>query len=233
MSTELAILGALSRRDLHGYQLKKELDTLVGHLGVLSFGSLYPALRRLERTGAVVKVPGPTAGRTAPPTPDTGHAAADTGLTGVRTLRFGPGRPSLARTSPARRKVFRITDAGRAALAELLSDPAAVEGREFVLWLVFAGALPAPTRVALLELRRRTLDAVLAGLGQALAAGAPDRWAGLALEHEVARVRTEIDWLDGLLVTERGGLVGSSESSNPAVPLPRGAAATAHGGARP
>ena len=50
---ELAVLGLLSEQPLHGYELKKRLSETLGPLWGISFGSLYPALRRLERSGAI------------------------------------------------------------------------------------------------------------------------------------------------------------------------------------
>lgn len=50
---ELAILGALKERPMHGYELKKRLSYLLGHLWKISYGSLYPALKRLEAKKAV------------------------------------------------------------------------------------------------------------------------------------------------------------------------------------
>jgi len=50
---ELAILGALKEKPMHGYELKKRLSYLLGHLWKISFGSLYPALKRLEAQNAV------------------------------------------------------------------------------------------------------------------------------------------------------------------------------------
>jgi anti-sigma regulatory factor (Ser/Thr protein kinase) len=47
---ELPILGLLQEEPLHGYELKKRLDETLGLWGV-SFGSLYPALARLEAAG--------------------------------------------------------------------------------------------------------------------------------------------------------------------------------------
>jgi len=38
---------------MHGYQLKKHLADTLGSFWVVSYGSLYPALRRLQREGAV------------------------------------------------------------------------------------------------------------------------------------------------------------------------------------
>src|ERR1051326_3290875 len=50
---ELAVLGLLSEQPLHGYELKKRLSDTLGPLWGISFGSLYPALRRLDRSGAI------------------------------------------------------------------------------------------------------------------------------------------------------------------------------------
>lgn len=54
---ELAILGLLKEQELHGYELKKRLADTVGSGAGVSFGSIYPALGRLEKAGAVLIVP--------------------------------------------------------------------------------------------------------------------------------------------------------------------------------
>ncbi len=53
---ELAILGLLKERSMHGYQLSKKLTDTLGGFWRVSYGSLYPSLRRLEKEGAVEKV---------------------------------------------------------------------------------------------------------------------------------------------------------------------------------
>ncbi|CAN5227564.1 PadR family transcriptional regulator [soil metagenome] len=53
---ELAILGLLKERAMHGYELRKQLGHKLGYFWTVSFGSLYPTLRRLERRGAVEKI---------------------------------------------------------------------------------------------------------------------------------------------------------------------------------
>jgi DNA-binding PadR family transcriptional regulator len=62
---ELAILGLLKDRPMHGYQLSRELGDSLGGFWRVSYGSLYPTLRRLARDGAIEIVPGdqPSAGR--------------------------------------------------------------------------------------------------------------------------------------------------------------------------
>jgi len=53
---ELAILGLLKERSMHGYQLSKRLTDSLGGFWRVSYGSLYPSLRRLERQGAVEQI---------------------------------------------------------------------------------------------------------------------------------------------------------------------------------
>ena len=48
---------------MHGYQLRKQLGALLGPFWAVSWGSLYPALRRLNRAGAVEKVTDAGGGR--------------------------------------------------------------------------------------------------------------------------------------------------------------------------
>jgi len=53
---ELAVLGLLHESPLHGYELRKRLNLLFGWSRVLSYGSLYPALKRMLRAGWITEV---------------------------------------------------------------------------------------------------------------------------------------------------------------------------------
>jgi DNA-binding PadR family transcriptional regulator len=53
---ELAILGLLKERSMHGYQLSKRLEDTLGGFWRVSYGSLYPTLKRLEKQGALEPV---------------------------------------------------------------------------------------------------------------------------------------------------------------------------------
>jgi DNA-binding PadR family transcriptional regulator len=55
-SLELAVLGLLHESPLHGYELRKRLNLLLGWGRLLSYGSLYPALKRLVRAGWINEV---------------------------------------------------------------------------------------------------------------------------------------------------------------------------------
>ncbi len=52
---ELAILGLLKERAMHGYELRKQLGQRLGFFWSVSFGSIYPTLKKLERRGFVEK----------------------------------------------------------------------------------------------------------------------------------------------------------------------------------
>ena len=55
---ELALLGLLREAPVHGYELRKQLVLRLGGLRAYSYGSLYPALRRLTRAGLIVEESG-------------------------------------------------------------------------------------------------------------------------------------------------------------------------------
>jgi DNA-binding PadR family transcriptional regulator len=61
-SLELAVLGLLHESPLHGYELRKRLNLLLGWGRLLSYGSLYPALKRLLRAGSITEVTANTPG---------------------------------------------------------------------------------------------------------------------------------------------------------------------------
>ena len=50
---ELAVLGLLHERPMHGYELRKRLNLMLGWGRVLSYGSLYPALKKMLRAGLI------------------------------------------------------------------------------------------------------------------------------------------------------------------------------------
>src|SRR5215475_6539893 len=93
---ELAILGLLKEQPLHGYELKKRLGETLGSLWGISYGSLYPALRRLERDGSI-EIVAPEGGATSPATGSRDDDPA--------TAR--PRRP--AKASRRTKKAYRIT----------------------------------------------------------------------------------------------------------------------------
>ncbi|MEU8545914.1 PadR family transcriptional regulator [Streptomyces roseoverticillatus] len=59
---ELAILGFLYDASLHGYELRKRIAALTGHVKPVAEGSLYPAIKRLESAGLLARETRPGCG---------------------------------------------------------------------------------------------------------------------------------------------------------------------------
>ncbi|PWI20104.1 PadR family transcriptional regulator [Streptomyces sp. Act143] len=52
---ELAILGFLYDAPLHGYELRKRITALTGHVKPVAESTLYPAIKRLENAGLLAR----------------------------------------------------------------------------------------------------------------------------------------------------------------------------------
>ncbi len=148
---ELAVLGLLQDQDLHGYELRKRLTALVGLRGAISFGSLYPALGRLEAVGAVKAVEANDRERTIPMTGS---------LTGEANAYLARRRAPVGRAGRAR-KVYGISEHGRELLVTLLEDPA-TDDKTFPLKVALCAALSPARRLELFERRRSGLATQLA-----------------------------------------------------------------------
>ncbi|WP_370289327.1 PadR family transcriptional regulator [Nocardioides sp.] len=53
---ELAVLGLLREGPMHGYELRKRLNLMLGWGRLLSYGSLYPALKKMLRGNLIEEV---------------------------------------------------------------------------------------------------------------------------------------------------------------------------------
>ena len=199
---DMAILGLLEERDLHGYEIRRQLRDHLGLLANVSFGSIYPALTRLEKSGAVVATEGGPTGSD----PGTTAAAPPTGsLSGeLAVLR---ARRHAGTRSRRGKKVYRITNAGRQLFAELLADgSAADDARSFSLRLAFARHLAPQARLALLERRRALLVQRL--VDSESARPDLDPYARSVVQHTVDGVARDISWLDSLIASERADIAG-------------------------
>ena len=200
---ELAILGLLKDQDLHGYELKKRLTEALGPLSSVSFGSLYPALARLERAGAVeTTAPPPEADAAEPAIPMTGSI---TGEVAAFRARRAAGRRPAGRPTRGR-KVYRITPAGDRLFEQLLESEAAVDDdRTFVLRLAFCRHLRPEARLGLLERRRAQLVERLARARTTFRTRRErmDWYTRSLLEHGTEATERDISWLDSLIAMER------------------------------
>ncbi len=204
---DMAILGLLEERDLHGYEIRRRLREHLGILANVSFGSIYPALTRLEKAGAVVATEGASSESAPPaPAPPTGSLSGE--LAVLRARRHSPARGRRGR------KVYRITDAGRQLFTELLAGSgAADDARSFGLRLAFARHLAPQARLALLERRRALL---VQRLGETQNAGEDlDVYARSVVQHTADGVARDISWLDTLIASERASLATAGVAGAP------------------
>ena len=202
---ELAILGILKEADLHGYELKKHLRKVLGPLSNVSFGSLYPALKRLERQGAVAVVAvdeGPE--RTSMPL--TGSLTGEAAAFRARHL-VARGPLGGSRHNPRNKKVYGITAVGEARLRELMADPSDDE-RSFGMKLAFFRWCDRPTRLKLLERRRATLRQRLDETRRAVTREGDDPYVRALMEHDTESTMRDLDWIGRLIASEQEQAAG-------------------------
>lgn len=179
---EFAILGLLQQSPMHGYELRKELNQVLGGLRSISFGSLYPALKRMRAAG-LITTDDPASGDPLP--------ADAPPLTGRRG-----------------KVVYTITAEGKERFAELVSQtgPEAYDdGRLFGVHLAFFRHTAADARLRILEGRRRTVERQREGLRSSLARTRErlDRYTIELQRHGLESVDREVRWLNELIDDER------------------------------
>ena len=209
---ELAILGLLKEQELHGYELKKRLTDALGAFSSVSFGSLYPALARLEAAGAVrAVVVDPSDHLAGPVVPMTGSIAGEAaafravspaqGAARARRATARPGRPSRTR------KVYAITEHGERLFEELLEADSASgdDDRAFNLRLAFCRHLPPERRLGLFERRRALLVERLAAARTNMRTRKErmDLYTQSLVDHGTETTEADISWLDRLIAIER------------------------------
>ena len=170
---ELAILGEL-QHPLHGYELRKRLARTLGPLRRLSFGSLYPALHRLEERGLIRVI---AAGSPGPLTPD-----------------------EKATPKGTRKQVtYQITPAGSEYLITSLGN-AAVDDDSLPLTMGLMSQATPATRLALLMQRRKQVLA-RAEAGRE-GKKSSDFWIRSKAKLDSQQAQNELDWIDQLIQSD-------------------------------
>ncbi|MGH9048232.1 MAG: PadR family transcriptional regulator, partial [Acidimicrobiia bacterium] len=207
---DLAILGLLKEQPLHGYELKKRLSETLGFLWGVSFGSLYPALRRLEEDGSIESADGAGPSLGQPPMPATGAVDGEVAVARIRR-RSRPGRRP--------RKAYRITDRGAARFQELLvaTTVSGNDERDFALKFAFCRYLPHDARLDLLQRRRADLGERLARARETGPRRA-DRYTRSLAEHRTESIERDLDWVDDLIAGERRASAGGPDLPGTAPP---------------
>ena len=193
---ELPVLGLLKERSMHGYELRKQLGAMLGPFWQVSWGSLYPTLRRLAKAGAVEKL--------AEEKP-------------VRRATKTTPRSNTTLSSGRRKTVYRITPVGEAMFTEMLEETAAaVDTEHFTLKLAFFRYLKPETRLALLERRRAYLQEKLQQFKTNMRDYREriDSYTLSLQNHSMAATQSDIEWIDELILQERSIEGGAPNPTN-------------------
>jgi DNA-binding PadR family transcriptional regulator len=210
---DLAILGLLKEQDLHGYELRRQLGELAGWRPAVSFGSLYPALNRLERAGLVKAV---THESVTPP-----RAPMSGSLTGELAAFRAQRRAAKPRRGTRGKKVYGLTASGEERLHELLVASDVADDRAFTLRLIFCHDLTPAERLRIFEQRRAELvrrqeegRGRKGGTGGTGRSGRAHRYLGALLERDAAALAADIEWLDRLIADERRAVEGAGDDAH-------------------
>ncbi len=181
---------------MHGYELRKELATKLGTIrAAISYGTLYPTLKRLHSAGWITETTADDA-MIPPMTSKRGRVVYK--ITAEGKERFGD---LLAQAGPET-----YDDAG------------------FGVHFAFFARTDRATRLRILEGRRRRIEERREGLREVLSR-ASDRLDAYTLElqrHGLDACEREVRWLEELITNERSGRSPSGEiPRDPAPPQDR------------
>jgi len=173
---ELAVLGLLHESPLHGYELRKRVNALLGPLRAISYGSLYPCLKEMTAAGLIA----------------ADDTAADTG-TGRRS------RIVYKLTAEGKERLQeQLAEGGPAAWEdESFGVRFAFFGQTDadVRLRILEG------RRSRLEERREKVTGALTRTREKL-----DRYTLELQKHGLESVEREVRWLNELIATERNGV---------------------------
>ncbi|WP_373290302.1 PadR family transcriptional regulator [Pilimelia terevasa] len=176
---------------MHGYELRKELTTKLGAFrAAISYGTLYPTLRRLRLAGLISELA------------DDDSAA---------------GAPPL--TSRRGRVVYKITAEGKERLTALLActGPETYDDEGFGVHFAFFARTDRATRLRILEGRRRRIEERREGLRDVLGRAAErlDTYTLALQRHGLDACEREVRWLEELIAHERSGLPQPTDHTPP------------------
>ena len=183
---EPAILGLLAGSPMHGYELRKRLNLMLGSFRALSYGSLYPCLRGLVERDWIVGAE----------SPDTSERALASHRARIVYQLTADGKEHLQQVLAS-------------------SGPAAWEDENFDVRFALFAQTDAETRLRILEGRRTRLTERLETIRQSFAR-TRERMDEYTLElqrHGLEQVEREVSWLDGLIDNERGAVRARTRST--------------------
>jgi DNA-binding PadR family transcriptional regulator len=173
---ELAVLGLLHETPLHGYELRKRLNAVLGAFRAFGYGSLYPCLKELLVQGMIAEE------EAAPVTPMP--------LSGRRS------KIVYRLTADGKERLQDLLSQ---------AGPAAWEDDGFGVHFAFFGQTRADIRLRILEGRRSRLEERLEGVRAGLTRTRErvDRYTLELQRHGLESVEREVRWLNELIASER------------------------------
>jgi DNA-binding PadR family transcriptional regulator len=173
---ELAVLGLLHETPMHGYELRKRLNTVLGAFRAFGYGSLYPCLKELLAQGMIAEEEAPPV----TPMPLSGRRSK------IVYRLTADGKERLQDL---------LSQAG----------PAAWEDDGFGVHFAFFGQTRADIRLRILEGRRSRLEERLEGVRAGLTRTRErvDRYTLELQRHGLESVEREVRWLNELIASER------------------------------
>ncbi len=173
---EFAVLGILSDGPIHGYELRKRLSEMLGPFRSLSYGTLYPTLRRLVNRGA------------------------------IEPVSLTASAESLGMRSKRARIVYALTAEGKEEFQQWANrpGPGSWDDEAFAAHMAFFSRTERRARLRILHGRRTWLDERLAALRSALAEPRDhaDPYALSMRNLSVESTEREMRWLDDLIESE-------------------------------
>ena len=181
----LGILGMLAEQPLHGYQIRKRLGAELGPFRALSYGSLYPCLKRMETDGLISQE----------------HDETDVRVAGSRRSRIAYGLT-------AQGKAFLEAELASAGAHSWDDDAFDVRFSMF-------GKTDSATRLRILEGRRTRLSERLDEVSSSMRTRRDriDAYTAELQRHGLEQVEREVAWLDQLIENERSADRGQNQQS--------------------
>src|SRR5262245_49538589 len=172
---ELAVLGLLHETPMHGYELRKRLNSVLGAFRAFGYGSLYPCLKDLTGRGLIAEET----------VPDPAKPLA--GRRSKIVYRLTADGKEYLHDLPTQ------------------TGPASWEDEGFGVRFAFFGLTTADVRLRILEGRRSRLEerveAFRAGLSRTRER--VDRYTLELQRHGLESVEREVRWLNELIASER------------------------------
>lgn len=172
---ELAVLGLLLDAPMHGYELRKQLNSLLGTIRALSYGTLYPTLKAMVATGSIRE------------------AAVDDSTPALAGKR---ARIVYELTAEGKERFQALVRS---------PGPSAWEDENFGVHFAFFARTDAASRLEVLEGRRSRMQERLDAVRQSAARRRErfDQYTLELQRHGLESVEREVRWLSELIDSER------------------------------